>query len=500
MNPDDLDLLRAERDLYQRLLDLGTHDDLRPFLEEALALVVEVTGARQGCLALDRDGRFAAPAFEIAHGMTEEDVASARRNYSTGIIAEALRTGRTIGTASAVDDPRFRALRSVQAGRIQAVLCAPLGEKSPLGVLYLQGRGAPGPFPERDRLLTETFARRVAPFAHRLLDRAPPGEDPTARVRARLKADAIVGRSRALAEVLTQLAVAASQDVYVLLTGPSGTGKTELARCLHENSRRSAKPFVELNCAALPETLLEAELFGAEKGAHSTATRRLPGKVAAAEGGTLVLDEIAEIPLTAQAKLLQFLQSKRYYPLGGNTPVQADVRVVAATNADLPAAVRERRFREDLYYRLGVLELRVPPLRDRGEDIAPLATHLARLAGNAMGRTVTVSRAALAALSHCEWPGNVRQLSAAVQRGAAFAADAGSDVIEPWHLFPERAPTGAPEAGLSWQEATRRFHRRLLEETLAATAGNVSEAARRLDLARTHLHELLKAHGLGRKP
>ncbi|MBI5516617.1 MAG: sigma-54-dependent Fis family transcriptional regulator [Deltaproteobacteria bacterium] len=472
---------------------------MAPLMEEALALVVEVTGARQAWLAVDRDGRFASPAFALSHAMTDDDVASVRERLSTGIIAEALRTGRTIATASAVEDPRFKALRSVQAGRIQAVLCAPLGETRPLGVLYLQGRAAPGPFPERVRSLTETFARRVAPFAHRLLDRAGPGEDPTARVRARLKADALVGRSRALADVLTQLAVAASQDVYVLLTGPSGTGKTELARCLHENSRRAPRPFVELNCAALPEALLEAELYGAEKGAHSTATRKILGKVAAAEGGTLFLDEIAEIPLTAQAKLLQFLQSRRYYPLGASTPVQADVRVVAATNTDLPTAVREKRFREDLYYRLGVLELRVPALRDRAEDIPLLAAHLARLAGVAMGRALTVSRAAQSALSCAEWPGNVRQLAAAVQRGAAFAIDAGSDVIEVWHLFPESARDSAPEGNLSWQEATRRFHKRLLEETLASTQGNVSEAARRLDLARTHLHELLKAHGLGRK-
>jgi Nif-specific regulatory protein len=188
-----------------------------------------------------------------------------------------------------------------------------------------------------------------------------------------------------------------------------------------------------------------------------------------------------------------------YYRLGDTAPQRADVRVVAATNADLEGAVAARRFREDLYYRLDVFRVRVPSLAERIDDIPLLAEHLARAAGAPNGRNLTVSRAARAALASAEWPGNIRQLAAAVQRGAAFAIDAQSDVIDAHHLFPERLgePTATAE-GLTWQEATRRFQRGLLDDTLTACGGNVSEAARRLDLARSHLHELLRAHGVGR--
>jgi len=495
----DADLLTAERDLYLRLLDLGDHDDIAAFLDDALALVVEAVGAQRAYLALDPASP-EAPVYSAARGYAEGDLPTVRREISSGVLAEALRTGRTVTTASALDDPRFQANASVQANRIQAVLCAPIGGATPIGALYLQGRAAPGPFNARERQLAEAFAKRVAPLAQRLHKAAPAKPvDHTADLRARLTLDGIVGGSRALADTLRHVSVAAPVDIPVLIVGESGTGKTEIARALHANSRRARAPFVEINCAALPDTLLEAELFGAEKGAHSTATRRMPGKIAAAQGGTLFLDEIGELPLSSQPKLLQFLQSKTYWPLGSERPMEADVRVVAATNADLDAAVKSKRFREDLYYRLDVLKVRVAPLRERVEDIPAIAAHVARVQGAAMGRALGLSRAAVSALRGAEWPGNVRQLAATVQRGIAFAMGEGSPEIEPRHLFPDAAPEVTEGMGaLTWQESTRRFQRRLLEDTLAQCGGNVSEAARRLELARSHLHELLRAHGLVR--
>ncbi len=493
----DAELLRAERDLYRRLLDLGAHDDLDAFLDEALTLVVEATSAQRGYLSIEA-AQGGAP-ITLALGCSEGDVDRIRRELSQGILAEALRTGRTVSTASALEDPRFRDLASVQAQRIQAVLCAPIGGASPFGALYLHGRPGPGPFSERERQLAEAFAHRVAPRADRLRrQRGGAVEDPTRDARARLRVDGIVGASKALADALRLVAVASQVDVPVLFVGESGTGKTELARCLHASSRRARGPFVELNCAAIPETLLEAELFGAERGAHSTATRRTPGKIAAAEGGTLFLDEVAELAQGAQAKLLQFLQSKHYYRLGDTTPQRADVRVVAATNADLEGSVQSKRFREDLYYRLDVFRVRVPSLRERADDVPLIAERIARET-SLDGAPLTLTRAARVALASAEWPGNVRQLSAAVQRGIAFALDEGVRAIDVHHLFPERAPTPAASEGpVSWQEATRRFQRTLLVDTLAACNGNVSEAARRLDLARSHLHDLLRAHGLTR--
>jgi DNA-binding NtrC family response regulator len=502
----EIDRLRLERDLFRRLLELGEQDDLRPFLEGALALIVEVTGARKGYLELSapasaRDAA-GAPPFWIAEGFTDDELAAARREISTNIIAQALATGRTISTASALDDPRFRGQESVQMARIQAVLCAPIAAAggAPIGVVYLQGRKAPGPFPEDDRGHAEIFARHLAPLADRLLTREieAQGVDHTRELRAKIVAEGIAGTSRALAEVLRQVAVAAPVPVAVLITGESGTGKTALARALHESSPRARGPFVELNCAALPETLFESELFGAEKGAHSTATRRIEGKVDAAKGGTLFLDEVGEIPLALQSKLLMFLQSRRYYRLGGTTAIEADVRLVAATNAQLEERVREKKFREDLYYRLNVLEVRVPPLRERREDIGPIAEAIVRALGKTHDRPLPISRAARVALAESEWPGNVRQLENALQRGWAVALSEGAAVIEPRHLFPDRAGESEAEAQ-SYEEAMRRYQARFLREALEQGGWNVSETARRIGLARSHLNDLIKAHGLSRK-
>ncbi len=302
--------------------------------------------------------------------------------------------------------------------------------------------------------------------------------------------------------VLQQILVAAPVPISLLVTGESGTGKTAIARAVHDTSPRHAGPFVDLNCAAIPEALFESELFGAEKGAHSTATRRLDGKIEAARGGTLFLDEIGELPLSVQAKLLGFLQSRSYFRLGGTKAVEADVRVVAATNRDLKELVAERRFREDLFYRLDVLRIHVPPLRERVSDIALIADAILVRLAEQHGRRLALSRAAELALEESEWPGNVRQLENVIARGWATALAEGTARVDARHVFPgakaeapSDAETNEPEG---WREATLRFQRRLLADTLAATSWNVAESARRLGVARSHMNELIRAHGLER--
>jgi Nif-specific regulatory protein len=504
---DDLARLERERDLYLRLLDLGRAEDVRAYVTDCLGLLVHATGAQQGYLEL-YGPQGSAPLVSVSTGLSADELAGVRARLSQGIIRDALRTGKTVSTASAVEDARYAANASVQAGRIRAVLCAPLvlpasgGDRGSLGVIYLEGRKTPGPFPRPDEELVETAARHVAPYVERLLTEAEStaGVDHTRELRAKLAVDTVAGRSRALADVLRQVLVAAPVPVTVLLRGESGTGKSALARALHEASPRKAGPFVELNVAALPETLFESELFGAEKGAHSTATQRTIGKVEAARGGTLFLDEIGELSPAAQAKLLTFLQNKTFMRLGGTAAIPADVRIVAATNADLEEAVRAKRFREDLYYRLNVLEIVVPPLRERREDVAPIATALAARLGENEEQRIPLSRAALRALEEADWPGNVRQLENTIARGWARALGERARAIEPHHLFVERSPSsGATEERLTFQEATRRFQGKLVEDALAACEWNVSEAARRLDLSRSHLNDLIRAYGLVRR-
>ncbi len=499
------DRLRLERDFFLRLLELGERDDLRPFLRDALALVMEISDASKGYIEVNNAvhkkmrGSDHPPRFWVAQGFTDTEVDLIRREVSSGIIAESLVTGRTVITACATEDPRFLSQRSVKALKLQAVLCAPIGNHAPVGVLYLQGRDTKA-FGEVARSHAELFARHLAPLADRLLAREEQAVvvDHTATLRENLNVAAIAGTSRALAEIFQQVAIAAPVPVSVLITGESGTGKTALARAIHENSPRRNKPFVEVNCSAIPEQLFESELFGAEKGAHSTATCRIEGKIDAAKGGTLLLDEVGDIPLAVQGKLLMFLQSRRYYRLGSATPIEADVRVIAATNVDLHERVASKRFREDLFYRLHVLDVHMPPLRERLDDIVPIADTIVARIRAMHGSNISLSSAAKIALIENDWPGNIRQLENAIQRGWAMGLSQGVQIIEPKHLFPSERRPGTDESTASYDGAMRAFQNRFLSRALEANSWNVSETARQIGLARSHLNTLIRVHGLAR--
>ena len=487
--------LLSERDFYRRLLDLGGQDELEPLLEQALALIVAVTGARKGYLELYDDDEHQ-PRFWKGHQISADALVEIRSSISRGIIAKALAEGRTIETPSAIGDARFQNLGSVRQHAIQAVLCAPVGTDPPIGVIYLQGRTRPGMFDDIDREHTELFARQLAPLADRLVRRDEPN-DYTKEARTKLRSPEIVGRSMALARLLHSASHVAHLDVDVLITGPSGTGKSILARTIANNSPRSSGPFVELNCAAIPETLIENELFGAERGAHSTATRKVTGKVAAAEGGTLFLDEIGELSAGAQAKLLQLLETREYHPLGSTTSIRADVRILSATNADLEERVAEKKFRSDLYYRLHVVPLEVPGLEDRREDIPELVEHFnAEASERHKLARLPVSRRTLVTCREASWPGHTRQLAHAIEAAVIRAHGERATTLQAHHVFPKLSRHD--DAPLSLHEATRAFQRRHLLEVLERHDWNVTEAAGELDLARTHLHKLIKDYDLRR--
>jgi len=310
----------------------------------------------------------------------------------------------------------------------------------------------------------------------------------------------ILGRSPAMLAMQETIATVAPTEATVLITGESGTGKELVARALHSGSARADKPMVTVNCAALAENLLESELFGHEKGSFTGADRRREGRFVQANGGTLFLDEIGEMPLPLQAKLLRALQEGEVQRVGSDAPLTVDVRVLAATNRDLREEVARRRFREDLYFRLNVISLEVPPLRDRGEDIPVLAAHfLERFAGRNRKSIRGFSPQAVDSLLRYAWPGNVRELENAVERAVILC---NGDLITRRELpaaiteaaSPEEASSAAVGAlaGLPLDE----LERRAIGETLRCTGDNKSEAARQLGITRATLHNKLRKYGL----
>ncbi len=286
----------------------------------------------------------------------------------------------------------------------------------------------------------------------------------------------------------------AAVSVPALLLGESGTGKEALARALHALGPRARKPFVAINCAAIPENLLESELFGHERGAFTGAVRQTPGKIETANGGTLFLDEIGEMPVALQAKLLRFLQDQVVERVGGRTPIQVDVRVVSATNQPLDALAESGAFRGDLLYRLNAVTVRIPPLRERGSDAVLLANwFLARFGREFDRRFRGFDPAATDAIAHHAWPGNVRELENRVRR-AAVMADGPLVTTADLELAPADGP--AEEEELDLRTARARAERMAVERALARSPGNLAGAARLLGVSRPTLYGLLEAHGL----
>jgi len=310
----------------------------------------------------------------------------------------------------------------------------------------------------------------------------------------------IVGNAPKLLAVLETARKVAARDIPVLITGESGTGKELVARLIHERSGRKEHKFVAINCGAIPETLLESELFGHRKGAFTGADREHKGLLETADEGTLFLDEVGTLPLNVQKTLLRFLQEQEFYRVGDTTPIKVDVRVISATNLDLQAAVADGSFREDLYYRLNVVNLRLPPLREHRSDIPLLAAHFVRVQNERFGTQVRgFTPAAIEALCRFDWPGNVRQLSNVIQ--AVMAVDSG-DYLGPeavGQFIPvsaEREPQGEAFDQLDYTAALARFETDYLRQLLDKTGGSIEEVAHEAGMNIATIYRKLKKYGL----
>ncbi len=403
---------------------------------------------------------------------------------------------------------------SLLGASIRSTIGVPLWQGEEIvGVLQIDNRAAPGMFTTADVDALGVLAANasLAVANARLIHRLESAEELLEREnrflrnreRARRGTAEVVGKSAAFTALLSQIGKVADTRVSVLIEGETGSGKELVAAALHYRSRRRERLFVAQNCAALPEALLESELFGHKRGAFTGATEDRKGLFELADGGTLFLDEVTETPLALQAKLLRVLQEGEVRPVGANHPKHVDVRVVAATNRDLEKEVAEGRFREDLYYRLKVFPLRVPPLRERREDVLLLAAHFLARYSAEIGRPVAgFSQPALDLMVAYAWPGNVRELENEVQR-LVIQADVDS-CIEPELLSPKIRQiegtilgAGVPRTEANLKKMMDQVERHLVSEALRTHGNNKTSAAKALGITREGLHKKLKLLGLG---
>jgi Nif-specific regulatory protein len=470
-----LQSMRSTESLARRLLEALL--SAVPAERAILLLVDRGTGELAEAFALDRQGSTAV--FPVS------------RTLAARVLGERL----SVLAADVLAEPDLAAAESVRRALIQSLIAVPLSHLDrPLGLLYLDTRETGTRFDE-GHLQLATAVAGIAAAALATVRQIEWLETENRRLADGFSHD-MVGESPRMREVYRLLHRVAATDSTVLLLGESGTGKELAARAIHRVSPRAERPFVAVNCATLSETLLESELFGHERGAFTGALSRKLGKVEVADTGTLFLDEVGEIPLPLQAKLLRFLQEREFERLGSTRPIRVDVRVIAATNRDIERAARAGAFREDLYYRLNVISLSLPPLRERREDIPLLAGHFAAQTSRRLGHPIAgFTPEARSCLLRYDWPGNVRELANAVERALVLGE---GDLIRPEDL-PEAVIEAGPAAGASvtrYHETLNETKKRLILAALAESGGNITRAGALLGLHPNYLHRLISNLGL----
>ncbi|MHB8766378.1 MAG: sigma 54-interacting transcriptional regulator, partial [Deferrisomatales bacterium] len=445
-------------------------------------------------------------AIRASHGLTPEEVQRGVYRPGEGVTGKIFASGSPYVIPDVSKEPLFlnrTGARRIDRQRISFVGVPVLLKGEPIGVLNVDRLFGDEVSFERDVEFLTILATLIAQLVH-LNRQVRSREQGLVRANQSLKAELsdkyqhfyMVGRSPAMAAVQELVRKVAPSRASVLLLGESGTGKTLIARILHEASPRARYPFVKVNCAALPENLLESELFGYEKGAFTGAVQAKPGRLEDADGGTLFLDEVGELSLSLQAKLLRFIQERQFERLGGSHTKTVDVRIVAATNRDLEEAVAEGAFREDLYYRLNVFPIRVPSLRDRRDDVTMLLDYFLDKFAREYGQPLRLAPRARRALTQYEWPGNVREMENMVERLAILAegAEIGWENLPP-HVAAARSPDPVRDGGRPLPHL-KELERR---EVLAALQRNrwiQSRAARELGITLRQIGYRIKKYGL----
>jgi transcriptional regulator with GAF, ATPase, and Fis domain len=467
--------LDAYAELHEFSEKLMHQRDLGELLDALMDAIIAITAADKGFLILMEGDTLD---IKVARNLKRENIADAISQLSDSIVAKVVKTRKPVIISDAMHDAEFAAAKSVMALKLSSVICAPLLDRGRLlGLIYVGNDAVVDLFHERTmKILTVFSAQASLIVANALLLNELRVDN--RRLSDRLEQarfGEIVGTSPVMQQVFRKVEKIAATDISVLITGETGTGKELIAREIHTRSPRAGKPFVVINCGAIPRDLLESELFGHVKGAFTGAIANKQGKFQAADGGTLFLDEIGEMPLELQVKLLRALQERVVVRVGDTRPEAVDIRIVTATNRELEKEIEAGRFREDLFYRLNVVNVHLPPLRDRGDDIVVIARYLlSRFAREYDAKVRGLSPNATVALRKHHWPGNIRELENRIKKAIVLCD---STVIGPDDLG---LTADVLPSILTLAEAKEKFQRDYINEVLALNNGNRTKTARDL--------------------
>ena len=483
--------------------------DIREVLAPTLQALADHMGMSRGTLTL-LNRKTGEIAIEVAHGLSPNQRKRGKYRLGEGITGKVVQTGKPAVIPRISDDPLFLD-RTGARKRLKktdiSFLCVPIKiGKEVIGALSADRLFDKSVSFEEDLRLLSTIASMIAQ-AVRLRQTAQEEQQRLIEENLRLREELkdrfhpanIIGNSREMQAVFDLIDHVSKADTTVLIRGESGTGKELVANAIHYHSHRVGGPFIKVNCAALPETVIESELFGHEKGAFTGATAQRKGRFELASGGTIFLDEIGDLSAATQIKLLRVLQEKNFERVGGTQTLQANVRIIAATNRNLEALIEEGKFREDLYYRLNVFPIHLPPLRERKADILLLADHFVEKYNTIHHKNIQrISTPAIDMMMSYHWPGNVRELENCIERAVLLSKD---DVIHGHHLPPTLQTAEATDTHLSetLQEALDNLERELIIEALKETGGNKAKAAKRLGITERIMGLRVEKHGIDPK-
>jgi transcriptional regulator with GAF, ATPase, and Fis domain len=488
-----LEALNSYRKLFEFSEKLLGKYDLPELLEQLMDSVVQITNADKGFLILLEGNELR---VKVARNLKRENLADALQQLSDSIVEKVVKTKKAVIVSDALHDQEFSNAMSVMQLKLSSVMCVPLLERGNLlGVLYVGNDSVAQLFDESHLEVLTIFAAQASLIIRNalLVNELKLDNKLLSEQIEQMRFGDIIGSCAAMQEVFKKVQKVATTDISVLITGETGTGKELIAREIHRRSGRAKGPFITINCGAIPENLLESELFGHVKGAFTGAVANKPGKFHAADRGTIFLDEIGEMPLNLQVKLLRVLQEKVVVRVGENRPEPVDIRILTATNRNLEDEIKGGRFREDLYYRLNVVNIHLPPLRDRGEDVMVIAKYLLHRYAQEFGGTVKgYSPNAVIAIRKFPWPGNIRQLENHIKK-ACVLADKALLGPEDLGLTADVLPAILPLA-----EAKEKFQREYINQILELNNGNRTKTARDLGVdPRTIFRHLEKEDGDG---